>query len=75
MKNPFGEHGLDDNAVIHGGQELACMPDIMGSGGLCAFVYGLGPTTTTGANMKLVAQDLANHCGQCGQAPVNRVGN
>ena len=64
--------GLDDTAVIVDGQYLACMPDEIGDGGLCGIIHGMGTDTTTGANMKLVAQDLANHCGECGQAPVHR---
>ena len=65
-------NGLADDKVLMDGQELACIPDAMGSDGLCAFIHGLGNDSTTGANMKLVAQDLANHCGECGQAPIHR---
>ena len=64
--------GIADDAVLHDGQRLACMFDIMSGDGMCATIYGLGTATTTGANIKLVAQDLANHCGACGSAPVNR---
>ena len=68
-------HGVDNGATFHDGQEIACMPDGLGDGGLCAYIYGLGSATTTGSNLKLVAQDLANHCSECGQAPIDRSGN
>ncbi|CAL8579760.1 hypothetical protein XPA_005492 [Xanthoria parietina] len=65
---------IPDDAKLSNGRPIVCMPDIMGSDGLCAFIYGMnGPgETTNGANIKRVAQDLANHCGECGSAPVHR---
>lgn len=65
-------NGIDDNVVLHDGKQLACIPDMMSGDGMCAYIHGFGEETTNGTNMKLVAQDLANHCGGCGQAPMHR---
>ena len=65
-------NGTGDNQVYKDGAYVACFPDEIGDNGLCGIIHGMGSNTTPGSNMKLVAQDLANHCGECGQAPINR---
>ncbi|KAL8917614.1 MAG: hypothetical protein Q9208_007842 [Pyrenodesmia sp. 3 TL-2023] len=53
---------LADDAVLQNGNQVTCRPNPDGMDGLRAPTYGPpNNTTTTGANLKLVARDLDKH--------------